>query len=191
MAELPANLTGEPGREGKRLLVLGCGNLLAGDDSAGAEVVRRLSSSKDQDCDFLDVPHPGVELLEVLLGAGAVLIVDAVASGAPPGTLHLIPWPAPSIEPRAVGALSSHGWGPIEMLKLAAALGRALPPVVILGIEIGQLRPGMPRCGPVESAVARIVETFPKLRSLLANPQAALWDSARTFSPEDFSFPGK
>ena len=190
MVERPA-MTGESSRAGKRLLVLGCGNLLAGDDSAGAEVVRRLSSTKNPDCDFLSVPHPGVELLDVLPGAGAVLIVDAVASGAPPGTLHLIPWPTSSVEPRAVGTLSSHGWGPIETLKLATALGRTLPPVMILGIEIGELRPGAPRSAAVEMSVARVVERFPKLCSLLANPHAALPSRARSFSPEDASFPGE
>ncbi len=189
MAESPANLTGGPGREGKRLLVFGCGNPFAGDDSAGAEVVRRLSSSEYPDCDFLVVPSPGVELLDALLAAGAVLIVDAVASGAPPGTLHLIPWPAPSLEPRVESSLSSHGWGLEETLKLAAALGRTLPPVMILGIEIAELRPGAPRSRAVEAAIARVVEGFPALHSALANPQAMLWIRAQSFMPDNPSFP--
>ncbi len=191
MAESPGYFTGGPSREGKPLLVLGCGNVLAGDDGAGAEVVRRLSCSQYPDCDFLVVPFPGVELLDILLAAGAVLVVDAVASGAPPGTLHLIPWPTPSVEPRAVGALSSHGWGPTEILKLATALGRTLPPVMILGIEIGESHPGAPRSAEVEAAVSLVVERFSRLRSMLANPRAAPWDHARSFSPEDASFPGE
>ncbi len=191
MAEVSPNLAGESSREGKRLLVLGCGNPLAGDDSAGAEVVRRLSSIPNQNCDFLVVLFPGVELLDVLVGAEAVLIVDAVASGAAPGTLHLIPWPAQSIEPRAVSSLSSHGWGPIETLKLAVALGKTLPPVMILGIEIGELRPGVARSPEVEAAVARVVERFAILRSRLANPHTSLWSCTQSFTPESPSFPGQ
>lgn len=90
-----------------------------------------------------------------------------------------------------MSTLSSHGWGPIETLKLAAALGKTLPPVMILGIEIGELHLGALRSEAVEASVARVVERFPILCSLLANPHAALWDRARTFLPEDFSFPGE
>jgi hydrogenase maturation protease len=177
-------------REGKRLLVVGCGNPLAGDDGVGAEVVRRLDTPAHADCDFLVLPFAGIELLEVLLSAEAVLVIDAVSSGAPPGTLHLIPWPTPSVASRLVSSVSSHGWGVAEALALAEALGRPLPPVTILGIETGEVRPGAPRSAAVEAAVERIVEKFAPLCSRLIASPSPLRHGVQSFLPGDSSFPG-
>ena len=64
-----------------------------------------------------------VGLIEDWAGADAVIVVDAVSSGAPPGTIHrLDPLSAPI--PAALSQGSTHAFGLAETIELARALGR-------------------------------------------------------------------
>jgi hydrogenase maturation protease len=170
-----------------RILIVGCGNPAAGDDSAGLEIVRRLSERGDSGCDLRAETAPGVELLDVFPLADVILFVDAVTSGGVPGTLYLTSLPSKELEPRALGSLSSHGWGLAEVLKLAQALGRTVPRLYLLGIEAGTVAQGAPRSAAVEQAVALVVERISELRFLLLTSEVV---STRTFYPSDRSFPG-
>ncbi len=190
-----------------RLLVIGCGNPLAGDDSAGVEILRRLRAREDCECELRAMPEAGVELLESLEEAEVILFLDAVSSGAPPGTLHLVPLPWAGIEPRALGALSSHGWGLAETLALAQALGRRAPfrtetgrapRLVLLGVEIARVSIGAERSAAVEEAIEVVVKNFSRLLSLVNREESAGWRCPRRFSPAGYeaglpgeiSFPG-
>ena len=170
-----------------RLLIVGCGNPTAGDDSAGLEIVRRLSESGGCGCDLRAETPPGVALLDVFFLAEVILFVDAVTSGGVPGSLYLTSLPSEELEPRALGTLSGHGWGLAEALKLAHALGRALPRLFLLGIEVGTVAQGAQRSPAVEQAIALVVERIPDVKSLLLT--SALVET-RSFSPIDRSFPG-
>jgi hydrogenase maturation protease len=170
-----------------RLLIVGSGNPAAGDDSAGLEIVRRLSELGDCGCDLRAETTPSVELLDIFPLADVIVLADAVTSGGVPGTLYLTRLPSEELESRALGSLSSHGWGFADALKLAHALGRTTPRLVLLGIEAGTLAPGAPRSPAVEQAVTLIVERIPDLRSLLLTSEVI---ATRTFSPGDQSFPG-
>lgn len=150
-----------------RLLIVGCGNPTAGDDSAGIEIVRRLEELGGYGCDLRAVTAPGVDLLELLPLAEVILFVDAVASGAAPGTLYITPLPSQQIEPRSLGSISGHGWGLAETVDLARALGRRIPRLFLLGIEAGTVAAGAPRSAAVEQAIALVLERIPLLKSLL------------------------
>lgn len=174
-----------------RLLIVGCGNPMAGDDSAGIEIVRRLRALGDCGCDLRGETSPGVGMLDVLPPAGTVLFVDAVTSGGVPGTLYLTSFPSKELETRALGSLSNHGWGLIETLELAHVLGRTIPRVFILGIEAGTVTQGAPRSATVEQAIALVVERIALLRSLLLTNISSEILGTRSFSPYDRSFPGE
>jgi hydrogenase maturation protease len=182
--QMRENLTANP----RRLLIVGCGNAAAGDDSAGIEIVRRLSESGDCGCDLRAETAPSVELLDIFPLADVILFVDAVTSGGVPGTLYLTPLPSKELQPSALGSLSSHGWGLAEALKLARALGRTVPPLFLLGIEAGTVTQGAPRSPAVEHAIALVVERIPQLKRLLLSREVI---GTRSFSPNDRSFPGK
>jgi hydrogenase maturation protease len=174
---------GDVGRAGALWRVVGCGNAQAGDDSAGLEIVRRLRERGDCPCELLERPQAGLELMDVLRDAERVLFIDAVSSGAPAGTLHLVSLPSTGVEPRALGAISSHGWGLAETLRLMAALHYRLPRLALLGVEIESVLPGAPRSAAVESAVQMVVERFEALEKLLTSGDQ--WDglTPRRFAP--------
>jgi hydrogenase maturation protease len=170
---------------GIRLRVVGCGNTYAGDDSVGLEVVRRLRAAGNCGCELIEMPQASVELLDLLHDAAAVLFVDAVSSGAPPGTVHLASLPSSEIEPRALGSLSGHGWGLAEILKLANALRRQTARLMLLGVEVGTVAPGAVRTQAVEEAIQTVVEKFAQLRALVAEAEKDDWRSPRRFLPGD------
>ena len=170
-----------------RMMIVGCGNPEAGDDSVGLEIVRRLDEHGDCACGLRAETAPGVELLELFPLADVILFVDAVVSGGVPGTLYLTSLPSKELEPQALGSLSSHGWGVGEVVKLANALGRRMPRLYLLGIEAGNVAEGASRSEAVEEAIALVVERVSALRFFLLSSEVL---STRSFPPNDNSFPG-
>jgi hydrogenase maturation protease len=78
---------------------------------------------------LLILGQPDVALIDAMGEYERLLVMDAVRSGAPPGTLHRVDWTYGSVEARGVARASSHGLGVRKVLELAAAMSR-LPALV-------------------------------------------------------------
>jgi len=134
--------------------VIGIGSPF-GDDTAGMEVVRMLAHEPPATCELLIVDRPGASLLDLMEDADAAILVDAVRSGARPGTLHplsfdeLIRWTAHLV--------SSHELGVAASIQLARPLGRAPARGGLLGVEISPVPSRIP-CPPLTRAVQRAVK---------------------------------
>ena len=75
-----------------RILILGVGNPILGDDGVGPAVARRLHHSLPAGtADLVDAPLGGLELLELMVGYQRVILIDALfdPTGAV-GTVHRI-----------------------------------------------------------------------------------------------------
>jgi hydrogenase maturation protease len=177
-------------KAGTCLRVVGLGNPYTGDDSVGLEIVNRLRARGDTECELVALARAGVELVEVLRDVEAVLLIDAVSSGSPAGTLHLIPLPSAEVEPRVLVSLSSHGWGLAETLELMEALGRPFPRLALLGVEVETVEPGAPRSKEVEAAIDIVVSRFSALWEYLAGAEKNGWSGPLRFVPGDTTFPG-
>lgn len=171
------------------LRVIGCGNELTADDGLGVVLVERLREGAGlsglRPCDFTVVPTAGLELLDSLHIGEFILFVDAIAGDDPSGTLRLIPLPSHSLEARPVSSLSSHGWGLRETVELARRLKPALPPMLLLGIELGTLDFNSPFTPAVERAMERVVACFPALLEALHNRDGKLWTAPQRFLPDE------
>ena len=70
-------------------LIIGCGNLLRGDDAVGPILVRRLlDRGLPADVEVADGGTSGMDVAFRMRGAGRVVLVDAAATGGEPGTLY-------------------------------------------------------------------------------------------------------
>lgn len=144
------------------ITVVGIGQTLRGDDAAGPEAVQLWLKTFTETAGHprLRVQHadmPGLELIDLLSGADAVLLVDAVQSGSTPGKLHLVT-PQQAI-PSGAGDGSSHSWGVAETLALASELHYPLPPqIMILGIEAASFQMGAPLSKAVAEALPKAAE---------------------------------
>ena len=130
-------------------LILGIGNEWARDDGVGPEVVRRVQqswlargSNATREVGFVAMARPDLSLLDLMAETDYLVIVDAVVSGAEPGTLHWQLWKMGVAASRGVERASSHGFGVEELLQMARALGKLPERVELWGIEIACTAPG-------------------------------------------------
>jgi hydrogenase maturation protease len=146
----------------RRTLIVGFGNELLGDDGFGVEVIRRLAASDlPAHIHTIDVGIAGMHfVLQLMEGFDAVIVVDAVKRGQPPGTLYVF---TPS---EADGDLLSPDWidphvaEPAQSLKLARALGFLPADVTIVGCEPSSCHLGVPLSVGANAAVDRAVQTI-------------------------------
>ena len=163
---------------------MGCGGPFAADDTVGLDIVHRLQARGDCTCEFLELAGGALDLIHSFDDAEIVLFVDAVQSGAPAGTVHLLPLPSREVVPRALGRLSSHGWGLDETLRLARSLGRRLPRLMLLGVELENVTTGAPRTPAVEAALELIVQRFSELAAALRDSRSPVWSGYVSYRPE-------
>jgi len=131
-----------------------------GDDRIGWELVRLLEAEAPVD-DSLQLhacATVGGDLLEFWKDAELAIIVDAMRSEAPPGTLQRF-----ELHPRnelsamaTVQTVSSHGLDLPELIELAEALDRLPRRLVLIGVEIAA-------CAPFEPLSVQAQATLPNL----------------------------
>jgi hydrogenase maturation protease len=125
------------------------GSRYRGDDAVGPLVADRLRAAGATVLDCDDEP---TRLLERWAGLELVVIVDAVCSGAPPGTVHRLPLDDGPL-PRDLRLASTHAFSLPETLELARVVGRAPKRVVVLGVEGAAFGMGDPLTPAVADAI--------------------------------------
>ena len=85
-----------------RILIAGMGNVLRYDDGFGVELARRLAqtwAAPTPAARVVEVGIGGVHLVqELMAGYDALVVLDAVERGSPPGTLHVFAAEVPALE---------------------------------------------------------------------------------------------
>lgn len=154
----------------RRIQVIGFGNDLRGDDGAGLRVVRRLAGRVPESVRLVEAVPDAVALLDLWKGADEVVVIDAMRSGAPAGTVATVDIDRDREDGSLVGEpmTSSHAMGLAEAVALARALDRLPPRLRVHGIEAGSFAHG----APLSAAVAQAADA---LADRLA---AELWASA-------------
>ena len=118
-------------------LIVGLGNPILGDDGIGWRVAEAVQAGlNDPDVEVLCLSLGGLALMEHLAGYRRVLIIDAMSSGAPAGTLH-------RMTVQELDELSVQHTASVHDLSLSAALA--------LGRELGLDLPGEIRFIGVET----------------------------------------
>jgi len=135
-----------PARKGaaalQRAFVVCLGNELRADDGVGIHVGRRLEArGLPPGVNLLYAPSAGLDLLEPLVDAQLVVLVDALQMGAAPGSCHVL---EPSDWLPAQGRPTSwcHGASLDQVLAAARALRPKgdLPRVLVVGVEAQEMQ---------------------------------------------------
>jgi len=124
------------GRPARRIVVVGLGNVLLGDDGFGplaVEMFRSLYES-DSKVEILDLGTPGLDLAPYLYDADLVVIADAVhpREEEKPGTLCV--YRDGDLGREAQLRLTSHDPGVQESLAQLRLAGHAPSEVVVVGV---------------------------------------------------------
>jgi hydrogenase maturation protease len=118
-------------------MVIGIGNRWRGDDGVGpavARLLRQYQAGAAPPFQICEIDGGGLGLIEAWAGAATVVLVDAVCSGAEPGTIHRFE-PLDQPLPATLFRHSTHAFGVIEAVELARVLRQLPPRLTIYGIE--------------------------------------------------------
>jgi hydrogenase maturation protease len=137
-------------------IVIGIGNIYCRDDGVGIIVAQRLKQHLLSGVAILEESGEGARLLEAWRNAAVAILVDAVHSGAPTGTIHRLNANTAHI-PDKFFHHSTHAFGLAEAIELARALHQLPLRTIVYGIEGSNFGAGVGLCGPVEQAAAAVV----------------------------------
>lgn len=141
------------------LLVLGLGNVLCGDDGAGAFAVHALEKHyvAPAGVRVIDGGTLGLTLLPLLIDAKKVLIVDAVRdSSATPGSIAR--FEGDDVGPAARERLSCHQIGVADLLDGASLLGQLPDTLILLGIVAEDLSLRVGLSSDVRDGVTALID---------------------------------
>jgi hydrogenase maturation protease len=152
---------------GSRPLVVGLGSPDRGDDAVGVVVARAVAAQGVPCVDVLTHEDP-TDLLELWSGREVVVVVDAVRSGAEPGTIVVLGTGAagarlPESAWGRAGRGGTHAFGLASAVELGRALHRLPSRVALIGIEASSFEHGAPLSAPVAAAVPDAVVTVLEL----------------------------
>jgi hydrogenase maturation protease len=152
------------------VVVVGLGNLLLRDDGVGVRAVRALEREflAPPGVRVLDGGTLGLALLGELADAGALVLVDAVASDDPPGALVRLS--GDDVEPAVRGRLSPHQVGVADLLDALRLLGRLPSSTHLLGLTPATIELGVELSPAVEAALPALVAAIASELALLDRP---------------------
>jgi hydrogenase maturation protease len=167
------------------VLVVGVGNHWRSDDAAGLAAARLLRE-RARDAGLarvLDVREQQGEplgLLETWRDARAVIVLDAVRSGAVPGTVHRVDVGAGPVPAALRNSTSTHAVGVAEAIELARTLGTLPEHALVYGIEGARFEAGAGLSPAVRAALAGVVEAALRDAQALVSARAGQSRDSRT-----------
>nr|BAL55541.1 hydrogenase 2 maturation protease [uncultured Acetothermia bacterium]BAL58964.1 hydrogenase 2 maturation protease [Candidatus Acetothermum autotrophicum] len=140
-----------------RILIIGVGNPSRRDDAVGLVVARALRARNLKHIEIIELSGEGAALLEAWQGAERVVIVDAMQSGAAPGTILRFEAHRQRI-PTKFFRYSTHNFGLAEAIELGRALGQLPQELIVYGIEGKDFSLGEGLSPEVASAISQVLE---------------------------------
>ncbi len=148
--------------EGRRndVLVLGLGNVLLGDDGIGAAAVARVERDYriPRGVRVMEGGTLGLSLLDEIAETRHLILVDAVAAGAPAGTLVRLD--GAELMDAVRERLSVHQVGVADLLDAARLIGRYPQSVLLLGLVPAAITLSVARTRIVEGAIGALVSAI-------------------------------
>jgi len=142
-------------REGK-IVILGVGNLLLGDEGVGVHLIQKLRGMEiGEGVELMDGGTSLLDFLPQVEDISKLIIVDAVRLGSKPGTTYKI-CVNDSLLKAEKGITSLHQLGVVETLAIAKKMGK-LPHTVIIGIEPKDIGYGLELSPEVEREMGKMV----------------------------------
>jgi len=145
----------------KKILILGIGNYLMGDEGVGVHVACQMEKEiQSAGIDILDGGTGGFHLLEYFENHEQVIIVDATLDGAEPGTIRLI---KPRFANDFPPAMSTHDIG-LKDLVCALQLLDKMPEIDLFVVSIASIQQqGITLSSKIEVIVPVIIDQIKTL----------------------------
>lgn len=145
-----------------RVRLLGLGNEILADDAFGIVVAREVDRLMPREVEVVCSSAAGFNLMDDLLGASRLVVVDTIMTGTvPPGTIHI--FEAEEMEWRP--CVAPHCLGLLEVLAVGRRLRLEVPAEIsVVAVEAADCTTIGGAMGPeVQSAIAPAVGHIRKL----------------------------
>ena len=139
-----------------RILIMGVGNVLMGDEGIGVHAAKLLEQRAwPPHVRVLDGGTGGFHLLSHFGDCDVMIMIDATLDGRTPGTVSII-------EPRYAKdfpkALSAHDIGLKDLVESAALLGM-MPRVMLVTVSVADLQPMQMTMSPaIDASLPQVVD---------------------------------
>jgi len=150
--------------DGNRILVLGIGNYLMGDEGVGVHFINRIDKNRfPEDISFIDGGTGGFTLIPYIENHQKVIIVDATMDGKEEGTITLL---KPRFSEDFPISLSGHNFGLKDMVEILSMLD-TMPEIYLYTVTILKMEPMCMQLSPnVDEAIEKVTQ---KIIELTAN----------------------
>ena len=138
------------------ILIVGIGNTYRSDDAVGLCVAQHLKRQAFDHVNVIEESGDGVILMDSWKDSDAVILIDAVHSGAQPGTIHRFDVHTQTI-PTKLFHYSTQAFGVAEAIELARALKQLPKNLIVYGIEGKCFDAGIGLSLEVEKAVEEVM----------------------------------
>lgn len=139
------------------ICIVGIGNAQRGDDSVGRLAARAIKPRIGRRAEVHEVQGGAPEILDLFEKADTVILIDAVHSRQPVGTIHRFEigdHPLPAV----FSTHSSHAFSVAEAIELARAIGQLPARLILYGIEGKTFEFADPLSPAVSEALGGMVE---------------------------------
>ncbi len=122
----------------QKVLILGVGNYLMGDEGVGVHLARLLSTElNDELIDVVDGGTGGFQLMDLFESYPTVILADATLDHHAPGTIRLI---QPKFSADFPNAMSTHEIGLKDVIESLILLDK-LPQIYLFVVSINKVQP--------------------------------------------------
>jgi len=144
-------------RQGRRILLLGVGNLLLSDEGFGVHVAQRMTDMQfPPEVQVMEGGTDGFGLMPVVLQADRLILIDAVKGGGPPGSVYRFEIEdCPPFPDRF--KTSVHQISILEVINLSSLIGSP-PRTTIIGVEPKCMEMGMELSPEIKAKIPKVIQ---------------------------------
>jgi hydrogenase maturation protease len=141
----------------RHILILGVGNLLLSDEGVGVHIAQRLMELElPPEVRVVEGGTDGFGLINVILEADRMILIDAVRGGGAPGSIYRFDIEECNPFPDRFKT-SVHQISILEVINVSGLIG-STPRTTVIGVEPESLRMGMELSPEVEAKIPRVIE---------------------------------
>lgn len=145
-------------RQRATTLILGVGNILLSDEGIGVRVIEYLQKCRLTDnIELVDGGTAGADLIDILADRETVIVVDAVRSNKPAGTILQLG--LDDLKALDVNPISLHDLDIPQTLAMTKMLNCSPSKVICIGVVPEKLSPGMELSKRITDLIPKIGQT--------------------------------